>query len=208
MFVKETNFECPHLTGAAFVANYEGTIILAAYKSHVSQRLNRQLKHMADIVLDVKKIIIPAGKMKWALLYTKTNKTSKQINTKHISGSILYDRMTRLIENFFDTYPEDYSFNDNGLKYDSVAKPVNRFGAFVEMFRSLKLNEAVNTISLFLMRTSIVPGFNTLDKTILAWCILSITKSRLKALHREKLCLDIKIPEIPRLRDLEGKSPE
>ncbi|KAJ1901810.1 hypothetical protein LPJ66_000481 [Kickxella alabastrina] len=146
--------------------------------------------------------------MKWALLCAKTSRASKLIDTNHISNPILRNRMARLIESFFGTYPEDYSLSDNGLKYDSVAKPVNRFGAFVEMFRSLKLNEAVNTISLFLMRTSIVLSLTMLDKTILAKCILSITKSRLKVLHKEKLCLDIKIPEIPRLKDPKGKSPE
>ncbi|KAJ1936049.1 hypothetical protein GGF37_005762, partial [Kickxella alabastrina] len=137
-----------------------------------------------------------------------TSKDSKQINSKHTSDSILRDRVAGLIESFFGTYPEDYIFSDNGLKYDSVAKPVNHFGASVEMFRSLKLNEAVNTISLFPTRTSIVLGFTTLDKTILARGILPITKSRLKALHNGKLYLDIKLPEIPRLKDLKGKSPE
>ncbi|KAI7835116.1 hypothetical protein BX661DRAFT_222000 [Kickxella alabastrina] len=185
-FLKEIKFECPQLIGAAFVANYEGTTILAAYKSHVSQRFSGQLKHMVNIELD-------------------TSKDSKQINSKHTSDSILRDRVAGLIESFFGTYPEDYIFSDNGLKYDSVAKPVNHFGASVEMFRSLKLNEAVNTISLFPTRTSIVLGFTTLDKTILARGILPITKSRLKALHNGKLYLDIKLPEIPRLKDLKGK---
>ncbi|KAI7835108.1 hypothetical protein BX661DRAFT_211554, partial [Kickxella alabastrina] len=212
-FLKEIKFECPQLIGAAFVANYEGTTILAAYKSHVSQRFSGQLKHMVNIELDVKKrtkqrheilksedghtekqiqqciskeIRIPAGRMKWALLCAKTSKDSKQINSKHTSDSILRDRVAGLIESFFGTYPEDYIFSDNGLKYDSVAKPVNHFGASVEMFRSLKLNEAVNTISLFPTRTSIVLGFTTLDKTILARGILPITKSRLKALHNGK----------------------
>ncbi|KAJ1883937.1 hypothetical protein LPJ66_010855, partial [Kickxella alabastrina] len=146
--------------------------------------------------------------MKKALLCAETSKAGKQIDTKQISDPILRDRMARLIESFFGAYPEDYSFGDKGLQYNSVVNTVKHIGAFVEMFRSLNLNKAVKTVSLFPMRTSIVLSLTMLDKIILARRILSITKSQLKALHKENICLDIKISEIPRLRDLEGKSPE
>ncbi|KAI7823479.1 hypothetical protein BX661DRAFT_200167 [Kickxella alabastrina] len=48
-------------------------------------------------------------------------------------------------------------------------------------------------------------GFTTIDKPSLAWGVPSVTKSWLKALHKDNICLDIEIPEIPRLRDLKGK---
>ncbi|KAJ1934467.1 hypothetical protein GGF37_006352, partial [Kickxella alabastrina] len=135
--------------------------------------------------------------MKRDILSTTISRASKLIDTKHISNPILRDRMARPIESFFGAYPEGYSFGDKELKYNSVAEPVNYFGAFVEMFQSLNPNKAVKTISLFPMRTSIVPGFTTIDKTILAKFILSVIKSRLRALHKDSLCLDIEIPEIP-----------
>ncbi|KAI7827905.1 hypothetical protein BX661DRAFT_198467 [Kickxella alabastrina] len=116
--------------------------------------------------------------------------------------------MEHLIERIFGAYPEDYGFGYKELQYDSVANTVNHIGAFVDIFRVLNLNKAMKTILLFPMRMSIAPGFTMLNKTIIAWCILSITKSRLKALHKDNICLGIEIPEIPHLKDPKGKSPE
>ncbi|KAJ1945277.1 hypothetical protein GGF37_001778 [Kickxella alabastrina] len=91
-----------------------------------------------EIHLISKEIKILAGKMKWALLSAKTSKAGKQINTKQISDTVLRDRMACLIKRVFYTYPEDYSFSDKGLQYDSVANTVNHIGAFVEIFRGLR----------------------------------------------------------------------
>ncbi|KAJ1943708.1 hypothetical protein GGF37_002526 [Kickxella alabastrina] len=146
--------------------------------------------------------------MKWALLCAKTSKAGKQLDTKQISDTVLRNRMEHLIERIFGAYPEDYGFGYKELQYDSVANTVNHIGAFVDIFRVLNLNKAVKTILLFPMRMSIAPGFTMLNKTIIAWCILSITKSRLKALHKDNICLGIEIPEIPHLKDPKGKSPE
>ncbi|KAI7833908.1 hypothetical protein BX661DRAFT_217431 [Kickxella alabastrina] len=96
-----------------------------------------------EIHLISKEIKILAGKMKWALLSAKTSKAGKQINTKQISDTMLRDRMACVIKKVFDTYPEDYSFGDKGLQYDSVANTVNHIGAFVEIFRVLNLNKGV-----------------------------------------------------------------
>ncbi|KAJ1940973.1 hypothetical protein GGF37_003754 [Kickxella alabastrina] len=115
--------------------------------------------------------------------------------------------MEHLIEKSFGTYPEDHSFGDRGLQYDSVANTVNHIGAFVEIFRGLNLSKTMKEISLFLMRTSIVPGFTTIDKTILARCTLSVT-SRLRTLHKASICLDIGIPKIPPMSELLVKSLE
>ncbi|KAJ1901983.1 hypothetical protein LPJ66_000379 [Kickxella alabastrina] len=139
-FVKEIKSECLQLIGAAGLLIMR--TILAAYKSHISQRFNRELKNMVDIALDVKKmtewryetltkedghtkkeiqqrvskeIRILAGKMKWALLSVKTSKAGRQLDTKQISDTVLRDRMACLIKRVFGTYPEDYSFGDKGL---------------------------------------------------------------------------------------------
>ncbi|KAJ1940562.1 hypothetical protein GGF37_003923 [Kickxella alabastrina] len=129
-FVEETKFECLQLIGADGVANYEGMTILAAYKSHASQCFNKQLKHMVDIVLDwiSKEIRIPAGTMKRDLLSVTTNRAGKQIDTKHILDHVLRNGMERLMERIFGTHPEDYSFGDKGLQYDSAAKTLNHIG--------------------------------------------------------------------------------
>ncbi|KAI7834315.1 hypothetical protein BX661DRAFT_215687 [Kickxella alabastrina] len=113
----------------------------------------------------------------------------------------------RLIESFFGTYPKGYSFSNKGFQYDTVANTVNYIGTFVEIFRFLNLKE-MKTISLFLMRTSIVPGSTTIDKTIFSRSILSVTMSRLRALHKDSLCLDIEFPKIPPMRELLVKLPE
>ncbi|KAJ1898774.1 hypothetical protein LPJ66_002545, partial [Kickxella alabastrina] len=95
-----------------------------------------------------------------------TNRAGKQIDTKRISDPVLRDGIERLIERIFGTYPEDYSFGDKGLKYDSSANTVKHIGCFVESFRLLNVKD-VRKISLFPMKTSVVPGFTTIDKTIL-----------------------------------------
>ncbi|KAI7831900.1 hypothetical protein BX661DRAFT_169759 [Kickxella alabastrina] len=54
---------------------------------------------------------------------------------------VLRDGIERLIERIFGTYPEDYSFSDKGLKYDSSANTVKHIVTFVEVFRLLNVKE-------------------------------------------------------------------
>ncbi|KAG1038652.1 hypothetical protein G6F43_012661 [Rhizopus delemar] len=110
-------------------------------------------------------------------IYRPCNQVKLAIAKKEMPEvGLLDDRSRTQLNDFFSSYPEDYTFQKNSIYYDVMASPKNHFKAF---FRLAELSEAEQTkqFACFPLRTTFIPCYMTLDSKIIHHHILKSKKN-------------------------------
>ncbi|KAG0995099.1 hypothetical protein G6F63_006997 [Rhizopus arrhizus] len=110
-------------------------------------------------------------------IYRPCNQVKLAIAKKEMPEIGLLDDQSRTrLNGFLSSYPEDYTFQGNSIYYDVMASPKNHFKAF---FRLAELTEAEQTkqFACFLLRTTFIPYYMTLDSKIIHYHVLKYKKN-------------------------------
>lgn len=176
-YISNANYTPPKLVNSQQIALYYCNKIHTAYlnniKAHFGNGLNMSLNHICnqkekanilrkrleaegynkDVIRNKvrKEVLEPCKQIKLSVSKKKTPTTMELNNVSK-----------EKIQAILSMYDTDYTFQKDSIYYDVKARPMNHFNAFYklqELCESMKLK----SFSCFLIRTSFIPSYMTLD---------------------------------------------
>ncbi|KAG0765925.1 hypothetical protein G6F24_004031 [Rhizopus arrhizus] len=180
-YFEDAGYTPPNLPYAQQIALYECTKIQTAYYNSIFgnrlsgliNKLFKKKENSGSLRGEMQANKSRSKAIKEAIrkkIYRPCNQVKLAIAKKEMPEVGLLDDQSRTqLNSFLSSYPENYTFQESSIYYDVMASPKNHFKAF---FRLAELSEAEQTkqFACFLLRTTFIPYYMTLDRSRLeAW---------------------------------------